>query len=569
MDPGRARAEGAEEVTPWPARASAHVAAWELVQLAQSSPEPAEVHRLLRTAKAHGWHEVVLVLNYALLAASQPVGEDISAQLAEMFVAAEAADDAALRALCLATRAERSAHSPNLVAAEEAALARAVALLDEEGGSPVDRPAAYIACALAYQARELWELEEEMYVRASHELSTRLPAPFDQAQELISRTVLTNRIEAHSAWACALMELGDRDGARQRAKQANDLDPAERERLPQQWRWDLWAVDYLLSAIASDPEPLPFRQVMACLDGSFWPGYRSCTMLGLAIRRLDAGDAAGCAELAEQALPALDRYIRPSIRALALQLATVAESAPATLRRAEELSRLRWQARVRQLSSARVRLDAERVMLENDRLAQRAYVDELTGLANRHAYARQVKRLRHGPAQDDVAVLMIDVDHFKRVNDQFGHTIGDEVLRRLGGLLAEHSRAGDLVARMGGDEFVVILDLTRQVDVTARGQGLVRDVADHPWNELAPELTVTVSAGLARGACCDVDDLLTAADQHLYQAKSCGRGRLVADSPSEPIGDGAGARSGTGFATGFGTGAGSDDRAPSMPTGAG
>jgi diguanylate cyclase (GGDEF)-like protein len=94
-------------------------------------------------------------------------------------------------------------------------------------------------------------------------------------------------------------------------------------------------------------------------------------------------------------------------------------------------------------------------------------------------------------------------------------------------VLAEHSRAGDLVARLGGDEFVVILDLARQLDVTARGQGPVRDVADHRWSDLSPGLRVTISAGLARGACCDVDDLLTAADQNLYRAKSGGRGAAV------------------------------------------
>jgi hypothetical protein len=335
MDLWRERGERAEAVTPWSARASAHVTAYELVELAQSRPDPDRVHRLLREANRRGWHEVVLLLNYALLSTSQPVGGDFSAQLAEMFVAAEAADDTALKALCLATQAERSAHSADLVAAEEAALARAVALLDEEGGSPVDRPAAYVACALGYQTRELWELEEEMYQRASHELRTTLPAPFDQAQEMTRRVVLVNRLEAHSAWACALMEMGDRDAARHRARQL-DLDPAELARLPEQWLRDLWAVDHLLAAIASDPEPLPLRQVMAGVEGSFWPGYRSCVLLGSAIRRLDDGNAAGCAELTKQALPALDRYIRPSIRALALQLACAAESAPATLRRAHE-----------------------------------------------------------------------------------------------------------------------------------------------------------------------------------------------------------------------------------------
>jgi hypothetical protein len=247
MDLGRERTDQAGSPA-WPARACAHVTAYELLDLAQSRPEPAGAGptlRLPREAKRHDWPEVVLLLNYALHAASQPRGGDTSAHLAEMFIATDAADDTAddtpLRALCLATRAERSTHSPSTVAAEEAALARAVALLDEEGGSPVDRPVADIACALGYQSRELWELEEEMYLRATHELQTRVPAPFDRAQELTRRVVVINRLEAHSAWACALMEMGDRDTARQRARQLNDLDPADRARLPQQWLWDLGA----------------------------------------------------------------------------------------------------------------------------------------------------------------------------------------------------------------------------------------------------------------------------------------------------------------------------------------
>jgi diguanylate cyclase (GGDEF)-like protein len=519
------------ERSPWSARAQAHVAAYELLERAQSEPDPAQVHRRLHEAERNGWHEVKVLLHYALMATDAMAGGGNSiVELTEMFAAAEAADDTALLALCLATRAERSAHSPHTLQEEEAALARAVALLDEEGGSAVDRPTAYVACALGYQARGLWELEEEMYVRACTELSARLPAPFDRAQDLTARVVLANRFDACAAWACALMELGARGDAREVARQVHSVDPAARSSMPWQWQADLIAVEYLLAAIASEPEPRPFGEVLAGLSESIWPGYRSCALLGLAIRKLDDGDLDGCAALGEQAIVGLDRHIHPTILTLAMKLAAVAESAPATVRHAQEVGRLRWQARLHQLSSARVRLEAERVMLENDRLTQHAYVDELTGLPNRRAYARQIKRLRHNPPGAGVAVMMIDVDHFKRVNDRFGHSVGDEVLRRLGELLARHSRPGDLVARLGGDEFVMILDLARPLEATARAEGLVRAVADQRWAELTPGLQVTVSTGLASGSSPQVDDLLTAADRCLYRAKSNGRGRMVAAS---------------------------------------
>ena len=519
---------------PSAARAEAHVAAYELLERAQSEPDPAQLRRRLDEAERNGWHEVRLLLNYALLATDALAGGvHAGSELTEMFAAAASADDTALLALCLATQAERSAHSPHTVQAEEAALARAVALLDEQGGSPVDRPTAYVACALGYQARGLWELEEEMYSRACAEIGARLPAPFDRAQELTARVVLANRFDARAAWACALTELGERSEAREVARQVHHIDPAARAAMPRQWQADLTAMEYLLAAIASEPEPMSFEAVLAGLSESIWPGYRSCAHLGQAIRKQDLGDAVGCARLAEQALGGLDRYMHPTIRTLAMQLASVAEEAPATLRHAQELGWLRWQARMHQLSSARVRLEAERVMLENERLTQHAYVDELTGLANRRAYARQVNRLRHNPPEAGIAVLMIDIDHFKRVNDRFGHSVGVEVLRRLGELLAGQARPGDLVARLGGDEFVMILDLVRPLDAAARGEGLVRSVAGHSWAELAPGLQVTVSAGLAGGPSPLVDDLLTAADRRLYRAKFSGRGRLVTACPDD------------------------------------
>jgi diguanylate cyclase (GGDEF)-like protein len=298
---------------------------------------------------------------------------------------------------------------------------------------------------------------------------------------------------------------------------------------------DMVAIRYLLTAIAQEPEPEPFEKVFESAENPIWPGYRGCILLGLAVRRLDAGDAAAAAELAELALPELDPHYLPTARTLALHLAAVADSTPAACRYAAELAQLRWRARLRSLASSRARLEAERVMLENERLVQRAYVDELTGLANRHAYARQIARIRCGRGDHAIAVLMIDVDRFKQVNDRHGHGVGDEVLRRIGGLLLEHSRAGDLVARLGGDEFIIVFDLVRPPDAFTRGEDLVRTVADHAWSDLAEGLAVTVSIGLACGSAQAIDDLLPDADRNLYRAKADGRGRLVRSTPAAAV----------------------------------
>jgi diguanylate cyclase (GGDEF)-like protein len=127
------------------------------------------------------------------------------------------------------------------------------------------------------------------------------------------------------------------------------------------------------------------------------------------------------------------------------------------------------------------------------------------------------------------AVMMIDVDHFKAVNDGFGHDVGDLVLARLGQILAVHVRQIDLAARLGGDEFVVILaDVHTGVPV-ARAQQILDAVRSHPWDELAPGLTVSVSIGVHHGSRGELPSLLTDADRSLYNAKHDGRGRVWAN----------------------------------------
>jgi diguanylate cyclase (GGDEF)-like protein len=179
------------------------------------------------------------------------------------------------------------------------------------------------------------------------------------------------------------------------------------------------------------------------------------------------------------------------------------------------------------VAASLAQLDAERVLLDSERLTERAYVDELTGLANRHSYQRHLGRIRGDRADGEVAVIMVDVDHFKVVNDFFGHAVGDEVLRRLGAILRGVTRQDDLAVRLGGDEFLVLCHIAADRDILTQATDLVARIASHDWHELADQLKVSVSAGLATGAPADVDELVRQADGHLYRAKSTGRARLM------------------------------------------
>jgi len=186
-----------------------------------------------------------------------------------------------------------------------------------------------------------------------------------------------------------------------------------------------------------------------------------------------------------------------------------------------------WQARMEVLGAARSRLAAARVLRESEQLNRQAYVDALTGLANRHAETRHLARLRRRGPFERLGVVLLDVDHFKTVNDTFGHGVGDEVLRIVGAVLQAAIRSSDLAVRLGGDEFMLLIDLPGDADVPVPAQDIVRTVTLHHWNDIAPDLRVSVSAGQAVGAARDVDRLIRAADENLYRAKHAGRGRAV------------------------------------------
>lgn len=154
-------------------------------------------------------------------------------------------------------------------------------------------------------------------------------------------------------------------------------------------------------------------------------------------------------------------------------------------------------------------------------------LDELTGLPTRAAFDWRLRtateETRAGGRR--FAVLFIDVDHFKQINDQLGHLAGDQVLRAVADRLAGCLRPNDLVARFGGDEFVALLRDVRDLDAAAQIAERIRRQIRRPIARGDAAASVTVSIGVALGAppLLDPQAILRAADQAMYEAKRRGR----------------------------------------------
>lgn len=165
-----------------------------------------------------------------------------------------------------------------------------------------------------------------------------------------------------------------------------------------------------------------------------------------------------------------------------------------------------------------------------ERMRQLAYVDGLTGIHNRRYFEmRIVEELeRASRFQGRMAVIMIDIDHFKRLNDEFGHLLGDEVLRCVAGILKQQLRKVDMVCRYGGEEFAVVVPETTGENAMIVAEKLRRQVESHPFPGVPRP--VTISCGVADYHLHGVtrDEVVAAADGALYMAKQAGRNRVLA-----------------------------------------
>jgi two-component system chemotaxis family response regulator WspR len=208
--------------------------------------------------------------------------------------------------------------------------------------------------------------------------------------------------------------------------------------------------------------------------------------------------------------------------------------------RLELIARIRYHSRAylnqiqRDEAYAALRESQQHLLEANMELQRLTKVDGLTGLSNRRYFdeyltAEWSRARRTG---ETLAVLMIDVDDFKRYNDSYGHLAGDEVLRTVAGTLQRHCRQSDLAARFGGEEFVIVLSDVPLQRVEQLGNGLCRSIEAlklaHSASRASAHVTISVGGALALPADGGSAMLLVdAADKALYQAKAAGRNRVA------------------------------------------
>ena len=220
---------------------------------------------------------------------------------------------------------------------------------------------------------------------------------------------------------------------------------------------------------------------------------------------------------------------RDKLRALQIQFELSAARREAEIERERQESLTRANAELDALNISLTEANLQKTMLL-DQLERQTYEDALTGLANRRRLDRRLNdefalALRHNRP---LAVAMADLDHFKAVNDRYSHAVGDAALRAIAKLLSAQVRHTDLVARFGGEEFVIVLVETDAAAAARVCEKLRAAVAQHNWAAIHPGMSLTISIGICADTTVPAHErMLAQADRNLYTAKAAGRNRVV------------------------------------------
>lgn len=199
-----------------------------------------------------------------------------------------------------------------------------------------------------------------------------------------------------------------------------------------------------------------------------------------------------------------------------------------------------YELKARLRSGARIVELQDSLIQAREALREQAMHDPLTHLLNRRAALDFLtSELSRGAREKNpLSVMMVDIDHFKSINDRFGHPAGDEVLSEVGRRLRTSARSYDLVGRFGGEEFLVVAPSCRTADGLIQAQRLREVVCSQPITFKDLSVTVTISVGVATvhdPHQQDMEGLLSAADNALYRAKAAGRNRVEGESSAAPL----------------------------------
>ena len=167
---------------------------------------------------------------------------------------------------------------------------------------------------------------------------------------------------------------------------------------------------------------------------------------------------------------------------------------------------------------------------QRDELTQLVRSDSLTGIANRRHFIARLEQecTRQSRTGQPLCLAMLDADHFKKINDRYGHAMGDEVLMVIAELLRSHMRVPeDLPARLGGEEFAILFNDTDLEGAKAVCRRIQESLAQTPFLSDGELFHVTLSIGLVEGWGIAADELLSMADDNLYKAKALGRDTVV------------------------------------------
>ncbi len=179
------------------------------------------------------------------------------------------------------------------------------------------------------------------------------------------------------------------------------------------------------------------------------------------------------------------------------------------------------------------------LLVARDELHRLSRIDPLTGLENRRSMTERLKleKSRFVRQGRPFTLILGDIDHFKRINDEFGHGCGDDVLQEIARILKQTLREQDGISRWGGEEFLILLPETDMEGGRIAAEKIRTSVEEMPWKRGGRKIPVTITLGVAMFSGGDIKDTLVRADDALYAGKDGGRNRVVVEDRSAPAGD--------------------------------